>query len=345
MDQLLTGTPAPAAPAAPAPAAPAPATPVANPTPAGVGVTAPAAAIPPAAPVAAPPAPANPAVDPNAALQQVLATNARLAAQLQQQSRYAQLGQQAAAGQPVQPAQPAAPASPFGLPAYDPNWRIHLTQDEHGNMVERPGAPLGTLAAYMQYQTNLPAAIGKLLSDPAGALGPVLEKLIDERAAKIADQRQSQFEERQTINSIMAEVEPWAIAKNAAGQPLTQYDQNGQIVEQLTPLGQHYANACTYARQSGMTDTRKIHAWAMQQVNQAKAQMAQPAASPTPAAPQQPLGQHFMQPGVIPQAPARTPGPGGTTVPAVLPANPPGQSPTTRELFRQGAISAGLLAG
>lgn len=345
--------PAPA-PAAPAPAAPAPVpafAPVPAPAPTtGVGMTAPAPA-PQAAPVAVPPtAPAAPVADPQLAAAQ--ATVQALAAQLRNQQRYVQLGQQAAAGQLNQPAvaqpAPAQPANPFGMPTFDPNWRNLLVQDENGNFQERPGAPMGTLQNYLAYQQQLPNALGKLLNDPAGTLGPVLEKLIQEKAQQIAQETIGSYENRQVMNNILSEIESWAIAKNADGSPMMAYDHTGQLVEQLTPLGQEYARASTFAIQGGMRDPAKVHQYAKTQVELAKARM--PAAPGTPAAPAAPvpsLANQFTQPGAaFPQAPNRTPAPGNVTVPSTLHPAPGGVTPTsTRELLLHAAKVQGLIVG
>lgn len=350
---IPAAVPAPA-PAAPAPVAPAPApafAPVPAPAPTtGVGTTAPAPASP-AAPVAVPPAvPAAPVANPELAAAHTTIQN--LATQLRNQQRYVQLGQQAAAGQLNQPAvaqpAPAQPASPFGLPAYDPNWRNLLVPDENGNMQERPGAPMGTLQNYLNYQQQLPNALGKLLNDPAGTLGPVLEKLIEERAAKIADERLGSYENRQVMSNILTEIDPWAIAKNADGSTAMAYDHTGQLVEQLTPLGQLYSQASTFAVQGGMRDPMKVHKYAMTQVELAKAKMPAPAPGTpaTPAAPVPSLANQFTQPGAFPSAPHHTPAPGNVTVPATLPPAPGGATPTTtRELLLHAAKAQGLLAG
>lgn len=329
-----------------APAAPAPTPtpfPAAAPAPVpttGVGVAAPVLPTQPGAPAAVP---SHPAVDP--ALAAAQAQIAQLSATLRSNQRYVQLGMQAAAQQPAAPAaQPATPANPFGLPSYDPNWKNHLEQDQDGRWQERPGAPLGTLTNFLAYHTNMPNAVGKLLSDPVGTLIPLLEKAIEERAMKVAQAQYAEVESRQAANQIMAEVEPWAIAKNADGSPIMGYDATGQQVEQFTPLGQHYAQAAYFARQGGMTDMRAIHKYAMTQVELVKARMpaAPPAAPVAPAAPLGTVAAQFTTPG-FPQAPNRTPAPGSLTVPATLPAPPAGVQPDTRALIRQAAVAAGYM--
>lgn len=343
--------PAPAA-AVPAPAAPAPTfipapAPVPAPVPVpttGVGATAPAPAT---VPVAAPPSP-NPADDAAARLAQSQAELARLNAFLNQNRPYIQLGQQAAAAKFNQPnATPAAPqavASPFGVPAFDPSLRQFVGQNEDGSLFEKPGAPLGTLAAYQAHYGQLPIAISKFFTDPQSMLAPVIEKLVEERAAKIVDERFGKFNNEQRTNQILGEVEKWAIQRDAAGQIVQEFDVNtGQYVPALTPLGQLYSQMSHHAFRHGMRDPQGIHDYAMAQVQLAQSKMpANPAPAAAPAAPL-PVGQHFAVPGqpAFPQAPARVAPPGNVGVP-VVPAGPVQQVPT-RTLMRQAAQSIGML--
>ena len=334
--------PAPAAPSAPAYVPPA-AVPVAAPVPTtGVGATAPAPAT---APVAAPPV-----SDAEARLAQSQAELAKLNAYLRQNQQYVQLGQQAAAAKLTQPpapanAAPTQPANPFGLPAFDQNLKSYIGVDSEGNEVERPGAPFGTLAAYKQYQQSLMAAIPKFFSDPMGAIGPMIEKLVAEKAAQIADSRLGDYESRQRSNQIYAEIEPWAIQHGADGKHVQEFNpQTGQYEPAFTPLGNLYSQMANHAyRNFGVRDPQALHDYAMSQVELAKAKMpTTPVAAAAPAAPM-PVGQQYSLPGqpAFPVAPNRIAPPGNVTVPVAV-AGPP-QTVPTRLLMRQAAMAQGMI--
>lgn len=339
--------PAPAAPAVPAANTPVPATPPAPaPVPTtGVGATAPAPAT---APVAAPPA-----SDADARLAQANAELAKLNAYLRQNAQYLQLGQQAAAAKfgqqppPAANAAPAQPSNPFGVPAFDHNLKQFIGIDpDTREEVELRGAPLGTLAAYKQHQAALMAAIPKFFADPMAFIGPLVEKLAEEKAAKATEKQWSEYRNEQRSNAIYQEIESWAIQRDAAGQIVQEFDPNtGGYAPAFTPLGTLYSQMANYAfRNFGIRDAQALHEYAMTQVELAKAKMppTNPAPAAAPAAPM-PVGQQFALPGqpAFPQAPNRVAPPGSVTVPSAV-AGAPSHVPT-RMLFRQGAAAIGFI--
>jgi hypothetical protein len=246
----------------------APAAPIAQPGAVGGGV--PGAGVSPApAPVLPPPVvpPATPGTPPPAQQQGQLPPE-YLAALQQSQAQIARLTQQLAAvqGQLPQPAPPAAKPNAFGISPWDASLEQYLQVNDKGEIVEAAGAPPGLAARYQQHRREKAAAIDRLLSDPAAALGP----LIQAEAQRIAQQQYAAQAERQTIDTFIAQNGDWLYS----GQKVMDY-QSGRMIDQLTPLGQQFVQAVGQATQMGIaTDVGRMQ-YAMQAlgsaINQARA--------------------------------------------------------------------------
>ena len=80
-------------------------------------------------------------------------------------------------------------------PDWNPNWLQQLRQDENGNIVpdvSKGGTP-ETVARFQKYLAWRQDLNDRFLTDPEGFLGPYVEHVAEQRAAKIIEQKLSEF--------------------------------------------------------------------------------------------------------------------------------------------------------
>jgi hypothetical protein len=178
-----------------------------------------------------------------------------------------------------QQAAPAQAESWWNPPKVKDAYRQYLTRDQNGRDVIAENAPLEAqheLAAYQAYKADFAR---KFLEDPQGALGPMIEKIVSNRAQEIAETRISDLKEESYVQQIEAENRDWL------------YDQNGHVsregllvqkfIEDARSLGIQGARArWDYA--TAMVE-RELALSHLQPMQQPPVQQVQPAA---PVAPQ-----------------------------------------------------------
>jgi hypothetical protein len=102
-------------------------------------------------------------------------------------------------------------------PKVNDAYRQYLVRDQNGREVISEGAPLDAqhqLAAYQAYKADFAQ---KFLNDPQGALGPMIEKIVANRAQEIAESQLSGYKEESLVQQIEAENRDWL------------YDQTGNV--------------------------------------------------------------------------------------------------------------------
>jgi hypothetical protein len=302
-------------------------------------VAAPAAApvvTPPATPVAAAPAVESPE------LVAIRAERSRLEAEVARLTPYAVRGYQASLA-PTPPATPApAAAKPsLGVPVLDPAVAAYLTTDAAGNVVERPGAPPGTLGQYESHQRAKGQFLAKLTEDPRGALGPLLEEMqasaVEKAKAEVLAE-QAKARNAQVAAQIVDANAEWLFEKDAAGQRVVVTDPlTGRSEYKRTEGGEWWATAANQLMQAGITDPvlvdRYARAVAFQTAYQ-KANAAQPVAAAPAVPPPAPAAAPDLKAAFLNRIPGAAPG--SLTPPGTIPA------PATRKLSLQEAMLQSL---
>jgi hypothetical protein len=228
------------------------------------------------------------------------------------------------------------------VPVLDPGVAAYLTTDASGNVVERPGAPPGTLAQYESHQRAKGQFLAKLTEDPRGALGPLLEEMqasaVEKAKAEVLAEQAKARNAEVAARIVDANAE-WLFEKDAAGQRVVVTDPlTGRSEYKRTEGGEWWATAANQLMQAGITDPvlvdRYAKAIAFQTAYQ-KANATQPAA---PAAPAVPPPAPAAAPDLKTAFLNRIPGaaPGSLTPPGSNPA------PATRKLSLQEAMLQSL---
>lgn len=293
----------------------------------------------PVLPVATVPPPA-PAVE-SPELVAIRAERSRLEAEVARLTPYAVRGYQASlTPTPVQPAAaptPVAAKASLGVPVLDPGVAAYLTTDASGNVVERPGAPPGTLAQYESHQRAKGQFLAKLTEDPRGALGPLLEEMqasaVEKAKAEVLAE-QAKARNAQVAAQIVDANAEWLFEKDAAGQRVVVTDPlTGRSEYKRTEGGEWWATAANQLMQAGVTDPVLVDRYARAVAFQTAYQKAN-AAAPAPAAPAVPPPAPAPAPDLKTAFLNRIPGaaPGSLTPPGTIPA------PATRRLSLQEAM-------
>jgi hypothetical protein len=123
--------------------------------------------------------------------------------------------------QPQQP-QASAPAAPQKDPWWNPpkvkdSYKQWITRDESGREVISEQAPLEARAALADYQAYKADFARKFIEDPQGAIGPMVEQIVADRAREIAEQQISGLKEETFVSQIEQENKDWL------------YDQGGHV--------------------------------------------------------------------------------------------------------------------
>jgi hypothetical protein len=186
---------------------------------------------------------------------------------------------------PVQQSAPQQEQAWWNPPKVNDAYKQYLVRDQNGREVIAEGAPLDAqhqLAAYQAYKADFAQ---KFLNDPQGALGPMIEKIVADRAKEIAESQLSGYKEESLVQQIEAENRDWL------------YDQQGNVsregllvqkfIEDARGLGIKGAKArWDYA--TAMVE-RELALSNLQQAMQPRVQQAPPQAAPAvpQAVPQQ----------------------------------------------------------
>lgn len=127
-------------------------------------------------------------------------------------------GQQAAPAQaPLAPAPAPQQEAWWNPPKVKDVYRQYLQRDEQGREVIAENAPLEARHALSEYQAYKAEFARKFLEDPQQALGPMIEKIVSDRAQQIAESQISGLKEETFVQQIEAENKDWL------------YDQTGNV--------------------------------------------------------------------------------------------------------------------
>lgn len=115
-------------------------------------------------------------------------------------------------------AQPQPQKDPWwNPPKVKDSYRQYITRDENGREVISEQAPLEARHALAEYQAYKADFARKFLEDPQGALGPMVEQIVSDRAQKIAEQQITGLKEETFVSQIEQENKDWL------------YDQEGRV--------------------------------------------------------------------------------------------------------------------
>lgn len=165
-----------------------------------------------------------------------------------------------AAQQGVQPAAPS-PTDPFKGPEWNAQWEPLIVRNADGSMGLVPGADPAILSKYHAHMAHRRQLSERLLTDPAGLLGP----LIDQRAAALAEQRVQQALGQQSaadyVNRFVSENSSWLHVRDAQGGLMINPATNMPF---LSATGQKFQGLVQQAEQLGIRDVRHQEAYARQ---------------------------------------------------------------------------------
>jgi hypothetical protein len=114
------------------------------------------------------------------------------------------------------PQQPQAPQPPkpeehrwWNPPDVRESYKRFLVKDENGREAIDPEAPLDAKHALYEYQKYKADFAAKFLTDPQQALGPMVEKIAQEKAQQIVQQQFSEYNDHQHVGSLESENKDW----------------------------------------------------------------------------------------------------------------------------------------
>lgn len=124
--------------------------------------------------------------------------------------------------------QPQAPAQQAPQQQEEPWWnppklrdayKQYLGRDENGREVISPDAPLDAKHALAEYQAYRANFAQKFLEDPQSALGPMVERLAEEKARSIVEDRFGRFQEESFVQEVEAKNKDWLYDENGRASP------------------------------------------------------------------------------------------------------------------------------
>lgn len=128
---------------------------------------------------------------------------------LSNRAMYEQWKHSQSSSQQPAPAAPKPEESWWNPPKVKDIYRQYLTRDQSGREVVADGAPLEAqheLAAYQSYRAEFAR---KFLDDPQATLGPMIERIVSDRAQEIAESQISGLKEESFVQQIEAENRDW----------------------------------------------------------------------------------------------------------------------------------------
>lgn len=116
--------------------------------------------------------------------------------------------------QPQAPQQPQQPQRPeehrwWNPPEVRESYKRFLVKDENGREVIDPEAPLDAKHALYEYQKYKADFASKFLTDPQQALGPMVEKIAQEKAQQIVQAQMQDYTDTQYVSSLEAQNKDW----------------------------------------------------------------------------------------------------------------------------------------
>lgn len=157
----------------------------------------------------------------------------------------------AAQAQP-QPQQPVEEKL-WDAPEFDSRWLLQVTEDEHGNIIPRPGQPpevAQKVASYYAWARNKQQAI---LTNPQEEFAP----LIRAEAKKVAREALEEYQTQQ--RHYAAQQQSLGIVERHSGWMF----HNGQVAAgNMTPAGELYTKLVMQGQQMGITDSAALDNYA-----------------------------------------------------------------------------------
>lgn len=138
------------------------------------------------------------------------------------------------------------------VPEFRQEWLALLGEDEHGNMVAKPGAPPDLLQRYGEFSKAYKQNLWDLATNPGKLLQGPVAQLAQQIAMQVVQQHMGQYQARTQADQLLNQHSSWMIATdpNTGGR-------------QLTPAGQMYARFVQQAEASGVGDVGRQHEYAM----------------------------------------------------------------------------------
>lgn len=138
----------------------------------------------------------------------------------------------------------------FNAPEYNAQWEQMLTRDAQGNVNGvKPGAPYDILQKYQAAQNYRRDFAEKLLSNPAEALGPMVQHMAQEQAGKLIEQHLQTYQDRTWTDNFVTQNSGWLHARDAAGNTI-QNQATGKPM--LSPAGQRFGQYVVEAERLGV---------------------------------------------------------------------------------------------
>lgn len=186
--------------------------------------------------------------------------------------------------QPV-PQEPPPQEKPWwNPPEVRDSYKRYLTRDDSGREVIDPNAPMDARVALEDYQQYRADFAQKFLDNPQEALGPMVEKMVAERAEAMMEQRFQQANDENYVVQLENDNKDWL------------YDANGNVSAEGLAAQKYIADAKNMgingAKQRWEYATRMVERDLLLQVQQRQQAQPQPApAPPVQQAPQQPTAE------------------------------------------------------
>lgn len=98
-------------------------------------------------------------------------------------------------------------------------YKQYLTKDEQGRDIIDPAAPLDARHALTEYLQHRAEFARKLLDNPQEALGPMMEKVAQQRAQDIVSQHVAQMKEESYVSSLEQQNADWLYDRNGNVSP------------------------------------------------------------------------------------------------------------------------------
>lgn len=121
---------------------------------------------------------------------------------------------QAAPVQTPQPAEPQADVSWWSPPPVRESSKQYLVRDAEGREVISEHAPLDARQELANFQAYKADFARKFLDDPQAALGPMIEKIVADRAGQIAQQQVTHLKDETLVQSLEAQNRDWLFDEN-----------------------------------------------------------------------------------------------------------------------------------
>jgi len=135
-----------------------------------------------------------------------------------QLAQYGQLYLQEQARRVAPQPQQADPLAAYKAPEWNPNWLNSIVKDPAtGQLSVAPGADPAILPKFMAYQTHRQELADKLFSDPAAFLQPLVQKMVQDQASSLVQERLGADRQEQYVNGFMRENAGWLFNRDSAG--------------------------------------------------------------------------------------------------------------------------------